>query len=213
MLAIAAQIPSPELGSNYFQETNPELLFRECSHYPRSCRNRNRCRGARDRGAHRSQREASPCSCCPATLLSAMSRRVGAAQTTEPKPIIRPGADDLVHAAHLLNDARRADDLAGAGCRARMPSCRRSGVLKAPIVHAMRGKEYIEYDNPYDVGMTGLLGFSSGYYAMRSCDALLCSAPIFRTNSSIRITPRHSGRHPGDQISRRTASPLDSSAT
>ena len=45
--------------------------------------------------------------------------------------------------------------------------------LKAPIVHAMRGKEFIEYDNPYDVGMTGLLGFSSGYYAMMNCDALL----------------------------------------
>jgi pyruvate dehydrogenase (quinone) len=45
--------------------------------------------------------------------------------------------------------------------------------LKAPIVHALRGKEFIEYDNPYDVGMTGLLGFSSGYHAMMNCDALL----------------------------------------
>jgi pyruvate dehydrogenase (quinone) len=45
--------------------------------------------------------------------------------------------------------------------------------LKAPIVHALRGKEFIEYDNPFDVGMTGLLGFSSGYHAMMNCDALL----------------------------------------
>ena len=48
-----------------------------------------------------------------------------------------------------------------------------AGLVKAPIVHALRGKEYIEYDNPYDVGMTGLLGFSSGYYAMMNCDVLL----------------------------------------
>jgi pyruvate dehydrogenase (quinone) len=48
-----------------------------------------------------------------------------------------------------------------------------AGKLKAPIVHAMRGKEFIEYDNPFDVGMTGLLGFSSGYHAMMNCDVLL----------------------------------------
>jgi len=46
-------------------------------------------------------------------------------------------------------------------------------VLQAPIVHTLRGKEHIEYDNPFDVGVTGLLGFESGYRAMESCDALL----------------------------------------
>ena len=45
--------------------------------------------------------------------------------------------------------------------------------LKSPMVHALKGKEYVEWDNPYDVGMTGLIGFSSGYYAMNDCDALL----------------------------------------
>ena len=45
--------------------------------------------------------------------------------------------------------------------------------LKSPIVHALGGKEYVEYDNPFDVGMTGLIGFSSGYYAMEDCDTLL----------------------------------------
>ena len=48
-----------------------------------------------------------------------------------------------------------------------------AGKLKAPIVHAMRGKEFIAYDNPFDVGMTGLLGFSSGYQAMMDADTLL----------------------------------------
>jgi pyruvate dehydrogenase (quinone) len=45
--------------------------------------------------------------------------------------------------------------------------------LKAPMVHALRGKEHVEWENPYDVGMTGLIGFSSGYYAMLDCDVLL----------------------------------------
>ena len=64
--------------------------------------------------------------------------------------------------------------LGGAGCAgAHAELIEVAGRLKAPIVHAMRGKEFIEYDNPYDVGMTGLLGFSSGYHAMMDCDALL----------------------------------------
>ena len=45
--------------------------------------------------------------------------------------------------------------------------------LKAPVVHALRGKEHVEYDNPFDVGMTRLIGFASGYLAMKACDTLL----------------------------------------
>jgi pyruvate dehydrogenase (quinone) len=45
--------------------------------------------------------------------------------------------------------------------------------LAAPVVHALRGKEHLEWDNPFDVGMTGLIGFSSGYHAMLSCETLL----------------------------------------
>ena len=64
--------------------------------------------------------------------------------------------------------------LGGAGCAgAHTELIELAGKLNAPIVHAMRGKEFIEYDNPFDVGMTGLLGFSSGYHAMMNCDLLL----------------------------------------
>jgi Thiamine pyrophosphate enzyme, central domain len=44
---------------------------------------------------------------------------------------------------------------------------------EGPDLHAFRGKEFVEYDNPYDVGMTGLVGFASGYAAIKNCDALL----------------------------------------
>ena len=64
--------------------------------------------------------------------------------------------------------------LAGAGCAGRAPRLiDLAGALQAPVLHAFRGKEFVEYDNPYDVGMTGLIGFSSGYRAMEHCDALL----------------------------------------
>ena len=52
-------------------------------------------------------------------------------------------------------------------------------VLQAPIVHAFLGKEFVEHDNPYDVGMTGLLGFTSGYRAMEHCDVLLAIGTNF----------------------------------
>ena len=64
--------------------------------------------------------------------------------------------------------------LAGAGCEgAHDELIALAERLQAPVVHALRGKEFVEYDNPYDVGMTGLLGFASGYRAMEHCDALL----------------------------------------
>ncbi len=108
-----------------------------------------------------------------------------------------------------MNDARKVAILGGAGCEgAHAELIDVAQRLKAPIVHAMRGKEFIEYDNPYDVGMTGLLGFSSGYYAMMHCDALLMLGTDFpyqqfypKDARIIQVDVR------GEQIGRRT--PVD----
>jgi pyruvate dehydrogenase (quinone) len=105
-----------------------------------------------------------------------------------------------------LNDARKVTILGGAGCAgAHQELVATAERLKAPIVHAMRGKEFIEYDNPYDVGMTGLLGFSSGYHAMMNCDVLLMLGTDFpyvqffpEDAKIIQVDLR------GDQIGRRT---------
>ena len=90
------------------------------------------------------------------------------------RSVVRPADADLDRLAALLNDAGRVTLLCGAGCAgAHDEVVTLARLLKAPVVHALRGKEFIEYDNPYDVGLTGLLGFSSGYAAMMSCDTLL----------------------------------------
>jgi pyruvate dehydrogenase (quinone) len=87
---------------------------------------------------------------------------------------VRPNEDEIGRLAELLNRGRRVTLLCGAGCEgAHDEVIELAGKLKAPIVHAMRGKEHIEYDNPFDVGMTGLIGFASGYWAMKDCDTLL----------------------------------------
>ena len=88
------------------------------------------------------------------------------------RPVPPPG--DIARAAALLNAAGKTTLFCGAGCaEARDEVLALAAKLKAPIVHALRGKEHLEYDNPYDVGMTGLIGFASGYAAMEACDTLV----------------------------------------
>src|SRR6266478_2669445 len=91
-----------------------------------------------------------------------------------PKPTVCPAHDEIEALAKVLNDSEKITILGGAGCAgAHAEVIELAGKLNAPIVYAMRGKEFIEYDNPFDVGMTGLLGFSSGYHAMMDSDLLL----------------------------------------
>jgi pyruvate dehydrogenase (quinone) len=90
------------------------------------------------------------------------------------EPIVRPAELELTALAGLLNGAKRVTLFCGRGCAGAHDSLiRLAETLKSPMVHALGGKEYVEYDNPYDVGMTGFIGFSSGYAAMHACDVLL----------------------------------------
>jgi pyruvate dehydrogenase (quinone) len=208
VLAIAAQVPSPEIGSGYFQETHPEHLFKDCSYYcelvsqpeqmPRILAIAMRTAIAR-RGVavvvipgDIALRE------CPAPAIS-----LGILESAS---TIRPSDSELQKAADILNKSSRIAILGGAGCEGSHDELVAvAQLLKAPVVHAMRGKEFIEYDNPFDVGMTGLLGFSSGYHAMMNCDALLMLGTDFPyrqfypTNAAIiQVDIR------GEQIGRRT---------
>ena len=175
VLAVAAHIPSTEIGIDYFQATHPEILFKDCSHYVELVSNPEQL---------------------PQILMRAMRAAVGkrgvavvvipgdvALKSTNavvPKwlvptaPVIAPNPDDVARLAALLNGGSRITLFCGAGCAgAHADVIALADRLKAPIVHTLRGKEHVEYDNPFDVGMTGLVGFASGYKAMKSCDTLL----------------------------------------
>jgi pyruvate dehydrogenase (quinone) len=176
VLAIASQIPSYEIGSQYFQETHPESIFRECSHYCELI----------------SQAEQMP-RVLDIAIQTALTKRgvavvvlpgdVALREAINSKPrlhfpeictTIRPSDEEIARIAVVLNDSRKVTIFGGAGCAdAHNELIELAGKLKAPIVHALRGKEFIEHDNPFDVGMTGLLGFSSGYRSMADCDTLL----------------------------------------
>ena len=178
VLAIAAHIPSAEIGSGYLQETHPRELFRECSHYCELISGANQM----PRVAQTAIREAigkrgvsvvvipGDVALQPAIDAPAPKR----AGLLPPQPVIVPAAADLKRLAALLNDEGHVTLLCGSGCGGAREELLSLGErLQAPMVHAMRGKEHVEWDNPYDVGMTGLIGFSSGYYAMLDCDVLL----------------------------------------
>src|SRR6202000_3134964 len=91
-----------------------------------------------------------------------------------PAPIVRPAETELKALAALLNGAKRVTLFCGRGCAgAHDELMKLAEALKSPIVNALAAKNHVEYDNPYDVGMTGFIGFSSGYAAMHACDVLL----------------------------------------
>jgi pyruvate dehydrogenase (quinone) len=176
VLAIAAHIPREEIGGEYFQETHPQDLFRECSVYcelvsipeqlPRLLEVA--MRTALSRGGV-------AVLVVPGEVFLADAPHGAKAVPVRPaSSVVRPAEDGLAAAAQVLNSAARVTILGGAGCAgAHDQLIALAAALKAPVVHAFRGKEFIEYDNPYDVGMTGLIGFGSGYRAMEHCDALI----------------------------------------
>ncbi len=175
VLAIAAQIPSEEIGTGYFQETHPRELFRECSVYVEYVSDVNQLPRVLTIAMRNAIEQRGV-----AVLVLSGSMFVTDMPETTPEIIrptnsrILPSAHELQRAAEVLNDATNVTILAGAGVAGAHPELLEvAELLQAPIVHAMRGKEHVEYDNPYDVGMTGLLGFASGYQAMFDADALL----------------------------------------
>jgi len=175
VLAIAAQIPSRELGTNYFQETRPDILFKDCSHYCEPISHAHQAPRVLEIAMRSAlgQRGVAVVS-IPGDVALERAPEVAPIVLNVPAPAVRPSAGELDELAALLNRGRKVTILAGAGCAgAHAELLQIAGVLQAPIVHALRGKEHVEYDNPFDVGLTGLLGFASGYYALLDCDTLL----------------------------------------
>jgi len=175
VLAIAAHIPSSEIGIDYFQATHPENLFKECSHYVEFASTPALLPQILERAMRTAvARQGVGVVVIPGDVALQKTKAVVPRWIVPEKPVIRPTEREVKRLAALLNDATRVTMLCGAGCAgAHDEIIALAKLLKAPIVHPLRGKEHVEYDNPYDVGMTGLIGFTSGYFAMKDCDTLL----------------------------------------
>jgi len=176
VLAIAAQIPSEEVGSSYFQETHPERTFVDCSVYVEVISHPSQVPRIFEIAIQTALAKSGV-----AVIVIPGDVALEPAIQTKPRILAkefgsatRPSESALRVAADILNEGHVVTILAGAGCAgAHAEVMDAAEKLKAPIVHSTRGKDVIEYDNPYDCGLTGLIGFSSGYHALKACDTLL----------------------------------------
>jgi pyruvate dehydrogenase (quinone) len=175
VLAIAAQIPSSEIGLNYFQETHPQELFKECSHFIELVTNPEQM----PQVLHRAMRSAILNRGVAVVVIPGDVSLLEVEDTLKPWPPLHaprtlPAEQDLQRLREILNSSQKTTLLCGSGCAgAHAQVVALADALGAPVVHALRGKEHVEWDNPFDVGMTGLIGFSSGYHAMLNCDTLI----------------------------------------
>ncbi|MGF6208886.1 ubiquinone-dependent pyruvate dehydrogenase [Pseudomonas frederiksbergensis] len=175
VLAIAAQIPSSEVGLNYFQETHPQELFKECSHFVELVSNP----AQMPQVLHRAMRSAILNRGVAVVVIPGDVALQEVEDNLKPWPVLSkprtlPAPQDLDRLVELLSQSKAVTLMCGAGCAgAHDQVVALADALGAPVVHALRGKEHVEWDNPFDVGMTGLIGFSSGYHAMLNCDTLV----------------------------------------
>ncbi|MFF7359627.1 pyruvate dehydrogenase [Streptomyces sp. NPDC008125] len=176
VLALAAQIPSGEIGTGYFQETHPDRLFAECSHYSELISSpRQMPRVVQTAIQHAVGRRG--------VSVVALSGDVadedapsGGVELTVPldRPSVRPPDHELARLVEMVDAADKVTLFCGrgvAGAHAEVMAFAEK--IKSPVGHALRGKEHIQYDNPFDVGMSGLLGYGAAYEAMHDCDLLI----------------------------------------
>lgn len=176
VLAIAAHIPSSEIGSGYFQETHPQELFRECSHYCELVSSPEQIPQVMAIALREATLKRGVAVIVLPGDVALQAAPEGASTHWYPAslPHVVPRACELQKLAEALNGASNIALMCGSGCAgAHDELLAFADKLKSPIVHALRGKEHVEYDNPYDVGMTGLIGFSSGFHTMMNADTLI----------------------------------------
>lgn len=176
VLAIAAHIPSSEIGSGYFQETHPQELFRECSHYCELVSNPEQLPQVLGIAMRKAILNRGVSVVVLPGDVALQAAPEGATPDWYPPqlPVIQPPASEITKLAELLNGSKNITLMCGSGCAgAHAEVMKLAETLKAPVVHALRGKEHVDYDNPYNVGMTGLIGFSSGFHAMMNADTVV----------------------------------------
>jgi pyruvate dehydrogenase (quinone) len=175
VLAIAAHIPSSQIGTDYFQATHPERLFTECSHYVELVSNPDHFPYILNRAIRVAVgKRGVAVIVLPGDVALKPATACVAPWLVPARPVVVPQECEIDKLASILNEGHRTTLFCGAGCAgAHDEVVELASRLRAPVVHALRGKEHIEYDNPYDVGMTGLLGVASGFAAMKACDTLL----------------------------------------
>ncbi|MEU1528880.1 pyruvate dehydrogenase [Streptomyces fagopyri] len=206
VLALASQIPSSEIGLGYFQETHPDRLFSECSHYSELISNPKQMpRLLQTAIQHAIGQSGVSVVSLPGDIAAAPApeKTVETALVTS-RPSVRPGDTEIDKLVALIDEADRVTLFCGSGTAgAHAEVMEFAERIKSPVGHALRGKEWIQYDNPFDVGMSGLLGYGAAYEATHECDLLILLGTDFPYNAflpddvkiaQVDVRPEHLGR-------------------
>ncbi|MGW4055926.1 pyruvate dehydrogenase [Streptomyces sp. NPDC004779] len=206
VLALASHIPSSEIGLGYFQETHPDQLFRECSHYSELISHPKQMpRLLHTAVQHAVGRGGVSVVALPGDIADqpAPEKSTGSALVTA-RPTVRPGDSEIDALVRMIDAAERVTLFCGSGTAgAHAEVMQFAERLAAPVGHALRGKEWIQYDNPFDVGMSGLLGYGAAYEATHECDLLILLGTDFPYNAflpddvrivQVDVRPEHLGR-------------------
>ncbi|MET9126620.1 MULTISPECIES: pyruvate dehydrogenase [unclassified Streptomyces] len=206
VLALASQIPSSEIGLGYFQETHPDRLFAECSHYSELISHPKQMpRLLQTAIQHAIGQSGVSVVSLPGDIAAAPApeKTVETALVTS-RPGVRPADAEIDRLVALIDEADRVTLFCGSGTAgAHTEVMQFAEKIKSPVGHALRGKEWIQYDNPFDVGMSGLLGYGAAYEATHECDLLILLGTDFPYNAflpddvkiaQVDVRPEHLGR-------------------
>ncbi|WP_338932358.1 pyruvate dehydrogenase [Streptomyces netropsis] len=206
VLALASHIPSSEIGTGFFQETHPDQLFRECSHYCELISNPQQMPRVLQTAVQNAIGQGGvSVITLPGDIAAqqAPERSIEHALVTT-RPTVRPGDAEIEALARMVDEAGKVTLFCGSGTAGAHDEVMRFAErVKAPVGHALRGKEWIQYDNPYDVGMSGLLGYGAAYEATHECDLLILLGTDFPYNAflpndvkiaQVDVRPQHLGR-------------------
>jgi pyruvate dehydrogenase (quinone) len=175
VILIATQIVRQDIGFSSVQEVDLAAVYKDCSVFCETILT----------PAHARRKTVAACQAAltkrgVAVLVVPADISNAAAEDERPytvharQPVIRPSDADLDEIAAILNRSDAITIYAGAGCAgAHDEVVATAERLKAPMAHTSRGKDFVAHDNPYNVGMTGLIGQASGYHAVLDCDVLL----------------------------------------
>jgi pyruvate dehydrogenase (quinone) len=208
VILIASQIIRDELGFDFIQEVDFKQIYKSCSVF---CDMIYTAEQARRKTVIACQtalaKRGVAVLIVPADVSAATVHNDVPYAVHVSKPVIRPSDTDLTEIAKMLNEGEKIAIYAGSGCQgAHKEILAVAEKLKAPIAHTSRAKDFLEFDNPYNIGMTGMLGNEAGYHALLSCDTLLLLGADFAWRQfypgeakilQVDIDPTHLGRrHP-----------------
>lgn len=186
VLALASHIPSRQIGSHFFQETHPEQIFQECSGYCEMVM-------SGDQGGvvlHHAIQSTMAGNGVSVLVIPGDVSTEGVDDDTfveskisTGRPVVYPDPAEAAALTQAINEAESVAFFVGAGVKdAREQVLQLAEKVKAPIGHALGGKMYIQYDNPFDVGMSGLLGYGAAHEATHEADLLILLGTDFPYN-------------------------------